>query len=62
MKKFLKKIDGKKTIYGGIVTLIGVISFKIPFTAPAAPYILSAGLSMLGIGGTHKVIKSKTKG
>jgi len=56
-KRFWKKINGKKTIGGVIVTAAGVAMFSFPFTAPAAPYILSTGLGILGIGGSHKVIK-----
>jgi len=65
MKDILKKIwlntNGKKTITGGVVTIIGVAMFNFPFTTPAAPYILSTGLGILGIGGTHKIVKKRSK-
>lgn len=61
LNKLWNKINGKKTITGLIITGVGVCMFQVPFTAPAAPYVLSAGLSTLGVGATHKVIKSKNK-
>lgn len=69
MKKFFKKIwkaiDGKKTVGGGLITAVGIIMFNFPFTAPAAPYILSTGLGVMGVGIPHKIVKnnkSKEKG
>jgi len=59
MKTIWNRINGKKTLSGILVTIIGIIMFQIKFTVPAAPYVLSTGLGMLGIGGTHKYTKHK---
>lgn len=56
-KRFWKAIDGKKTVTGVLLTAAGVVMMGIPFTAPAAPYILTAGLGTLGVGAGHKVQK-----
>ena len=56
-KKFWKAINGKKTVTGVLLTAAGVAMMNFPFTAPAAPYILTAGLGTLGVGAGHKVQK-----
>ena len=59
MKKLWQKINGWKTVSGLVISGIGIVMFNNPFTAPAAPYVLSSGLAALGVGATHKIIKSK---
>jgi hypothetical protein len=54
-------MNGKKTFTGLGLVCIGMAMFKFPFTAPAAPYFVSSGLGLLGVGSTHKIIKRKNK-
>ena len=56
-KRFWKAIDGKKTFTGLLLTAAGVVMMNFPFTAPAAPYLLTTGLAALGVGAGHKVQK-----
>ena len=56
-KKFWKAINGKKTVGGLLLTAAGVVMMNFPFTAPAAPYLLTTGLAALGVGAGHKVQK-----
>ena len=61
MKKWIKiiwkKIDGKKTCGGIIITAIGTVMYNFTYTEQAAPIVLYAGLATLGIGGGHKIKK-----
>lgn len=59
IRAFWNKINGKKTLTGVVITGIGIAMYNVPFLAPAADAVLYAGLTMLGIGGTHKLIKAK---
>ena len=61
LRKLWKRVNGKKTVSGIILTVLGVVMVHIPFTAPAAIYFITTGLASLGIGGTHKIIKYKEK-
>jgi len=61
MKKLAKQIwvsiNGKKTISGIVISVIGVIMFNYQYTKEAAPIVLSFGLGTLGFGAGHKFIK-----
>lgn len=61
LRKFWNKINGKKTITGLIISGVGVCMFQLPFTVPAAPYVLNAGLLTLGVGAGSKIEKKITK-
>ena len=60
---FVVKItDGKKTIAGALITVIGIACFFIPGTNGYAIEFLSLGIPILIAGITHKIIKKRNGG
>jgi len=56
-----KKIDGWKSVSGGLLIVLGCAAYRFEFFEPVAPYFLGAGLASFGIGTLHKAEKVHLK-
>lgn len=60
MKSFWNWLNGKKTVIGGVLTLlIGFLQAKLIIDADTAFFLLSLTGLLLGVGISHKIVKAK---